>query len=73
MAMADDFALSFTVLAGDTNGDGVTNDVDLFALWRVLRKPIAQRDLAYDLNRDGQVNDADLNFLKDKYLTGGSK
>ena len=70
--MNDDFALSFQVKAGDTNADGVTNDVDLVGMWRALRKPVGQRDLNYDLNGDGQVNEKDLDLLKSKYLTKGS-
>ncbi|MHB8521423.1 MAG: dockerin type I domain-containing protein [Limisphaerales bacterium] len=58
------------MLQGDLTGDHVVNELDLLKLWKELKKPVAQRNLAFDLNGDGQVSTADLDFLESKYLTG---
>jgi hypothetical protein len=50
------------------NGDGVTNDRDLFLVFSDLSKAPAARNLNEDLNADGQVTVADLDVVKSNYL-----
>jgi hypothetical protein len=66
--LASALVIDFHALVGDVNGDRVTNDLDLFQVWRNLLKAPGARDLNYDLNGDGQVNAADLNVVKNNYL-----
>jgi hypothetical protein len=56
------------VLTGDANGDAVTNDIDLFLVFRNLLRPPASRDLNQDLNGDSQVTSADVDIVKSNYL-----
>jgi hypothetical protein len=62
------FQVDFHALAGDVNGDRVTNDLDLYQVWQNLLKPAPNRDLNADLNGDGQVTLADVNVVKANYL-----
>jgi hypothetical protein len=66
--MTDDFRFEFHTLAGDANGDRVTNDIDLYQVWRNLLRAPADRDLGDDLNGDGQVNDSDVAVVLGNYL-----
>jgi hypothetical protein len=63
IAMVRDHVADFTVLAGDTNGDAVTNDLDLYNVWQNLLRPAADRDLSHDLNGDGQIDARDLEVV----------
>jgi len=67
-ALASDFSVNFHVLTGDVNGDGVTNDRDLFLVFSELSKAPAARNLNEDLTGDGQVTTADLDIVRSNYL-----
>jgi hypothetical protein len=67
-ALSADFSYDFLALTGDANGDGITNDVDLYLVFRNLAKPPASRNLNEDLNGDGQVTSADTEIVKGNYL-----
>jgi len=66
--MAGSVTFEFFVLTGDTNGDRVTNDLDLFYVWQNLLKPAGQHDLNHDLTGDLQVTIDDVNVVRSNYL-----
>ncbi len=68
LPLVADFNFEFYVLTGDTNGDRVVNDRDLYLIWQNLLKPAAQRNLNEDLTGDGQVTSADVDVVKGNYL-----
>jgi hypothetical protein len=61
------FILRAHVLTGDANGDGVTNESDLYQVWQNLLKAPQDRDPNDDLNGDGQVDVGDVNVVKSNY------
>ena len=63
-----DVVLSFHVLPGDTNGDRIVNDLDLYLVWQNLLRPLAARNLNADVDGDGQVTSADVTAVKSHYL-----
>ncbi len=67
-AMASDYTFDLHLLAGDANGDRVTNDLDLFRVWQNQLKPATARDLNDDLNGDGTVDLLDLDLIRGNYL-----
>jgi hypothetical protein len=69
LTLAKDFTLNFHVLTGDTNGDKVVNDLDLYFVWQNLLKPPAQRDPNADLNGDGSVGQDELALVESHYLS----
>jgi len=68
LSMAVDFAFDFHALAGDVNGDAITNDLDLFVVWKNSIRPPASQDLNNDLDGDGVVTSADVDIVKNNYL-----
>lgn len=69
LALAQNYRASFHVLAGDTNGDRKTNDLDLYRVWSNLAKPAASQDPNADVNGDGKVDRADLDLIRAHYRT----
>jgi ELWxxDGT repeat protein len=63
------FVVNFQALAGDSNGDGVTNDLDLYRIWRNQLKPPGASDPNADLNGDGRVDATDLGIVRGHYLS----
>jgi hypothetical protein len=68
LPLTQDYTFAFHVLAGDANGDGKVNDLDLYLVWVNLQKPAAARDPNADLNGDGQVDLSDLALVESHYL-----
>jgi hypothetical protein len=66
VVMGSDAFLDFHVLTGDANGDGFTNDLDLYRVWRNGLRLVS--DLNDDLNGDGMVDHADLDVVTGNYL-----
>jgi hypothetical protein len=66
-ALDADAELSFHILIGDTNGDRIVNEPDLFLVWRSLLQPPANRDLQFDLNNDRIVSGADVDVIRARY------
>ena len=62
--------LNFHILTGDTNGDRILNEPDLFLVWRNLLQPPANRDLQFDLNNDRAVSVADVDVIRASYQNG---
>jgi hypothetical protein len=60
--------IEFYVLAGDANGDRVTNDLDLYRVWQDLQRPSTLRDVANDLNGDSIVDQGDIAVVAGNYL-----
>jgi hypothetical protein len=66
-APGGDFKFGINVLAGDVNGSGRTDGVDL---WDVRRRVLSSRPIAglssvfFDLNGDGTINALDLAALR---------
>jgi hypothetical protein len=68
LPLGHDYQFSFYVLKGDTNGDRVVNDLDLYNVWQNQLKPAAAANLNDDLNGDGKVDAADLAIVQGNYL-----
>ena len=66
-ALDADVELNFHILTGDTNGDRIVNEPDLFLVWRSLLQPPANRDLQFDLNNDRAVSAADVDVIRANY------
>ena len=66
--LAADHAVSFGVLAGDLDGNGLVNDRDLYAVWTNLLRIPALRDPAADVDRNGTVDAWDIQCLTERYL-----
>ena len=49
---------------GDANGDGVTNELDLYQVWQTVRRPAAARNLNDDLNGDHRVDADDVELVR---------
>ena len=62
-----DVELQFHILNGDTNGDRIVNDTDLFLVWRNLLQPPVTRDPQFDLNNDRTVSLADVDVIRASY------
>jgi hypothetical protein len=62
-----DYVVSFAVQPGDINGDGRTNDLDLYQVWRNSRLPLAQRSVLADLNGDGAWDAVDMEIVRANY------
>jgi parallel beta-helix repeat protein len=60
------FAFAFRVQEGDVNGDGATNDVDLFSVWQHIS--LQPYGVQWDLNGDGSVTNADITLISQNYL-----
>jgi hypothetical protein len=69
ITLAHDYQFSFFVLKGDTNGDRVVNDLDLYNVWQNQLKPAAAANLNDDLNGDGKVDAVDLTIVQGNYLS----
>jgi hypothetical protein len=65
--MPMDGTVEFHVLAGDANGDRVTNDVDQQLAWLNLRRLAAKQDLRLDLNDDGAITIDDVLEVQGSY------
>jgi hypothetical protein len=66
--LASDFSTRFFALAGDVNGDGRVNSLDLLVLSHEIARPELARNLNDDLNGDGKVDLADLSLVRQHYL-----
>jgi hypothetical protein len=66
-SLSADVVVIFHVLPGDSNGDRVVNDRDLYLIWQNLLLPPANRDQQFDLNNDGAVTSADLDVVRANY------
>src|SRR5262249_51969555 len=67
--LAHDVVIRFFVLPGDANGDGVTNDLDVFLVLRQIGRTGTDAAANADLNGDGRVTTADLDIVRTHYLT----
>ena len=56
------------MLAGDADGNRVTNDVDVNLTWQNVQRPLAKQDPALDLNDDGTISFADVEEALGNYL-----
>ena len=61
--LAGNFKQSFTVLYGDTSGDGVVNSTDLLDIFTATRKPYS---IWADLDGNGAVNIGDLLIVRSR-------
>ena len=57
-------AVDKCVANGDADGDGVTNEKDLYRVWQVSRQPSATQNLNDDLTGDGMVDGEDLGIVR---------
>jgi hypothetical protein len=65
--LAQDAVFTFSVLAGDVNGDRRVDAVDSGIMQQSLLNPPSQRDPNNDLNGDGQVTSADLDIVQHNF------